>query len=144
MAIRYPLASVLRVRIVREEHEERLLQEILQESARAHSLLHSLDAERLRVAELRVDGVMLTVGRNLHLSVRDLDDLQRWKCEMEEQVRRLDQLKEQQVAYYQSARRDREVLSELLSRQRLRYMVEAVRREHSSIDDYFVARQRRS
>ena len=143
MSFCFPLATVLRVRVAREQHEERALQQILQELSRAHASLSSLDVELLRVVQQRVEGAPLKAGREMHLSTRDVDDLRRWRREMEAQLEQLEEMKEQQLARYQSARQEREVLSELHSRQRSLYDVEAARREQRSIDDYFMARRLR-
>ena len=143
MSFCFPLATVLRVRVAREQHEERALQQILQELSRANALLTSLDAELLRAVQQRSEGGPLKAGREMHLSTRDVDDLRRWRREMEAQLEQLEELKEQQLARYQSARQERQVLSELHSRQRSLYDVEATRREQRSIDDYFMARRLR-
>ncbi len=144
MSFRFSLATVLRVRVQREEHEERVLQQILQEITRAQSSIQHLDLEVSRVNRERVERrSTMQAGRDLHMESRDVGQLQLWRKELEAQLERLEQLKEEQLLRYQSARRDRELLAGLHTRQRALYDADRAMREQQTIADSFVARRLR-
>lgn len=142
MAFRFTLATVLRVRVVREEHEERLLQQILLELARAQESLREMEAKLSCVTQLQ-GAETPTAARELHLSVLDVAVLRQWRSALEAQMERLEGLKDEQLVRYREARRDREVLSELRDRQRRAYEAAANKREQRATDDIFIARRLR-
>ena len=57
-------------------------------------------------------------------------------------LRQLEAQRWQQMAVYQTARQDREVLSELRERQRHAYQLNQRRQEQKTLDDLFLARTR--
>ncbi|QMV17523.1 hypothetical protein GOB94_01475 [Granulicella sp. 5B5] len=141
MAFRFPLTTVLRVRILREEHEERILQNILQEITRTRRSILKIKAELRSAWYSAPDFSGQTSGRELHLSERDAKQLEAYLKELEQQLEKLEQLKETQLLRYQTARQDRELLGEMCERHHAACSLAAAKREQRSIDDAFMARR---
>jgi len=144
MAFQFPLATVLRYRGVLEEREERMLQRILSEisqiqetQARIDSQIADSDASR-RAAVFKP-----FVGHDLHASYGEVKELQQSRKNLEEQIRKLEQLRDRQFIAYAAARRDREILTEMREEKRSEYDLDMARSEQKTVDDNFIARRGR-
>jgi flagellar biosynthesis chaperone FliJ len=60
------------------------------------------------------------------------------------QLSNLEQERDQQIKVYRAALRDREMLTDMLDKQRAAYHQEQARTEQKTLDDIFTARRHRS
>jgi flagellar FliJ protein len=144
MSFQFSLAAVLRIRGVLEEKEERMLQQILfeiaqtrEELARTEAAIAGTDAAR------RADIFKSHIGRNIHASYGEVNELKQNRKNLEERIEKLDQLRERQIAVYEAARRNREMLTGMHEEQRSVYDSGVARQEQKTIDDNFIARRGR-
>jgi flagellar export protein FliJ len=144
MAFQFSLATVLRVRGILEEREERLLQTILceisqtQESlARAEAELEGSDASR------RAEIFKRSLGHNVHASYGGVKQLKESKEGLEARIEKLKQLRDRQLIVYQQARRNREMLTDMREEKRTAYESDMARDEQKTLDDNYIARRGR-
>jgi flagellar export protein FliJ len=144
MAFQFPLASVLRVRGILEEREERLLQKILFEISQTVENLARTDAEIAGSDVSRREDVFKPfVGHHLHAAYGEVKELKRSRKELEEQISKLEQLRDRQLIAYEGARRNREMITDMHSEQRSVYDSDTARREQKMVDDNHLARRGR-
>lgn len=144
MAFQFPLAMVLRVRGMVEEREERLLKGILFEIAKTCERLARNEAEIAWNYTTRDEDALKTVAaHSLHASYGEVKELNQTKDALEEQIRKLKDLRDKQLAIYASARRNREMLSDMHNDQRDIYETNAARAEQKAVDDNYMARRGR-
>jgi hypothetical protein len=142
MAFQFTLHAVLRARVIVEEREERLLQKVLVEIAQCKREIEVLDGEMIRVNDSRSGAVMQpSLGRTLHGHYGEMQELMRVRDLLVGQVEKLDELKAMQLAVYNAARQNRELLTEMKSTKREAYDTDLSRREQSTLDDNFIARR---
>jgi flagellar biosynthesis chaperone FliJ len=142
MAFQFTLHSVLRARIVVEEREERLLQKILVEIAQCSREITRLDEEMVSVNKDRVGNVnQQTLGRTLHGQYGEMQELGRVRNLLIGQVEKLEELKAMQLSVYNTARQNRELLTDMRATKREAYDTDLSRREQSVLDDNFIARR---
>ncbi len=145
MAFQFPLATVLRVRVIREEREERMLQQILHRIVLTLHAIEDIDAQTAQANSHRVSHLRAQVpGRQVHEAYGEVNYLREQRKELEAQMEQLEQLREKQFATYQAARRDREMLTDMHDRQHVLYSSDASRREQKTLDDNFNARSFRA
>jgi flagellar export protein FliJ len=144
MAFQFSLDTVLRVRGIVEEREERLLQKILFETAQAVEGLAGIDAEIAKTDVSRhAEIFMPSIGHNLHASYADLKSLKQLRVEVAGKIEKLEQLRDRQFIVYAEARRNREMLTDMLEEKRGLYEGVLARSEQKSMDDNFIARRGR-
>jgi len=142
MAFQFTLHSVLRARIIVEEREERLLQKILVEIAQCTREITRLDEEMVSVNKGREENVhQQTLGRTLHGQYGEMQELMRVRDLLVGQVERLEELKAMQLSVYNTARQNRELLTDMRATKREAYDTDLSRREQSVLDDNFIARR---
>src|SRR5580698_1325595 len=130
MSFQFQLATVLRVRGIVEEREERLLQQILFEISQAIEALALTDAELNGTNASRSNEVFKQLaGYNVHASYGEMKDLKQSRIELEEKIEKLKQLRDKQVKVYEAARRNREMLTDMHKTQRHAYDSGLARRE---------------
>ena len=142
--MRFPLTVVLQVRLRAEEREEALLKQILSELAKGRASIQEME-ESLRLAhESRVAATgASTTALDLCALYGAVDELNRQRSALEEQVRKLEQLRDKQMPVYRAARQNREMIEQLLERQRSAYFSEAERREQKDVGDIAVGQHMR-
>jgi len=144
MAFQFPLATVLRIRVVLEEKEERMLQQILSEIAQTREAIARTDVE---IAESdvsrRSEVFKARVGHNIHAFYGRMNELKQNRKNLEEQLEKLEQLRTMQIAVYETARRNREMLTGMHEEQRSVFEASLARMEQKAIDDNFIARRGR-
>lgn len=144
MGFHFPLASVLRLRGVVEEREERMLQNILQEISRTAEIIEAIDAEIASVNMSRRANVRkASTALDFHAAYGHLENLKQQKIEQMERLTKLEELRQKQIVIYSAARRDREVLDNIFDRSRTAYEADLAKREQRSIEDTFAARRGR-
>ena len=145
MAFEFSLATVLRVRDIVEQREERLLQRIQQQIAQTLQALAETNAD---ISRWNVRGTTelfsLSVGRDFQASYAALQQLKLSREELLGQLEKLKQLREIQLTVYRASRCEREMLTDMRDKKRAVYNSGMTRRAQSTLDDNFVARQRRS
>jgi flagellar export protein FliJ len=144
MSFQFPLATVLRIRVVLEEKEERMLQQILSEIAQTREAIVRTDAEIAESDASRHSEVFKArVGHNIHAFYGRMNELKQNRKNLEEQLGKLEQLRTMQIAVYETARRNREMLTGMHEEQRSAYETGLARMEQKTIDDNFIARRGR-
>lgn len=145
MGFQFSLATVLQVRGIQEEREERMLQQILFELSRAQEALTQIEADIEGADASRVAEVLKPVlGRNVHVSYGEMTQLKQTRKECLERIVKLKDLRDRQVKVYEAARRNREMLSDMRDKQRSAYDSEVARSEQKTLDDNFIARRLRN
>ena len=144
MAFRFSLATVLRVREIAEEREERLLTQILGQIAKTRQELHDLKAQ-VDMLLRRSEGELARSisAAQMHITYGQMRALELMQKDVAEQLGKLEALRDQQMKNYAAARRNREVLSELREGQEERFHYEQSRQEQALMDDNFAARWNR-
>ncbi len=144
MAFKFSLATVLRVRAVLEEQEERMLQRILFEIAQATEMVARIDAEIAGTdAMRRADVFKSMIGHDIQAAYGSLQQLKQHRKELEERLEKLGQLRVKQVAIYETARRNREMLTDMREEKRAAYEAELAHNEQKALDDNFNSRRGR-
>jgi flagellar export protein FliJ len=142
MAFHFPLQAVLHFRQSIEHQQEVRLRAANQMVARVRHLMEQMDAQRqgLHSAQIKkLSSGMTAVELQFELLCEV--ELLRHRRELEQQLTRLQQLREQQREIFQQARRARETLEAVREEQLRAYRMQAARREQRNLDDLF--RQRR-
>ena len=144
MGFQFSLATVLRVRKIHEEREERMLQQILFQIAQTRQAITLADVAISRANDLRVcDTDKSLIGRDIHDSYGKIDQLKQDHHQLVERLEKLKQLKEMQVKIYDAARQSREMLTDMHEKKRSLYDSDVSRREQSVLDDNYIARRGR-
>ena len=145
MAFVFSLAAVLALRQQREQQEERALTAVLHELAAARETVGRIEGELRRVrAEHAQIAPQSLQAVALHERYARIHVLEQGRQEMLARVAELGVRREAQQQIYLTARRDRDLLDDLRTRQRAAFAVEATRSEQKRMDDLFLARRLRS
>jgi len=144
MAFKFSLATVLRVRVIAEEREERLLQKILYEISQLNRAMRETE-EAIAASNVTrlADRFKPVVGRHLHVSYGGVEELRQKRSDIEGQLEKFEQLRTIQVKAYEAARRDREMLTDMREEKRGVYDVALSRSEQKTLDDNYIARRGR-
>jgi flagellar export protein FliJ len=144
MAFQFSLGTVLRVRSILEEREERMLQKILFEISQTLGTLADTEAEIAGSDSARcADVYKPLVGRNVHASYGEVKELKQFRESLLSQIEKLEQLRDRQRAVYDGARRNREMLSDMCEEKRGAYESDMARQEQKTLDDNYIARRGR-
>jgi flagellar FliJ protein len=144
MAFRFPLAAVLRVRESIEKREERALQSIQLELARTLHHIEELSVAIGGAHRSREKALQQTIsGGHLHSLLWEEQAAEQQLKSLLGQLQVLEQEREKQMKVYQAAHRDREMLTDMLKKQKDIYDQERLRDEQKRLDDIFMARRHR-
>lgn len=135
MAFRFVFASLLRLRQSIERQRTLQLQEANLQVSRARETLAQL--ERFLSDSADTDSAALTAGRtaaDLQFAAVFRENLHRYREEIQSDIRKLEQVRQQAMVAYHQAYREREVLETLRSRQRRDYQQEQLRRQQQELD----------
>jgi flagellar FliJ protein len=145
MGFQFSLATVLRVRGILEEQEERMLQRILFEITQTREALASTESNLGAVdAARREDVLKSTIGRTIHAAYGELEELKQNRKILEEKIEKLEKLRDQQLKIYEKARRNREMLTDMRDEKRGEYDSDMSRLEQKTLDDVFISRRGRN
>jgi flagellar FliJ protein len=145
MSFQFSLATVLRVRGILEEQEERMLQKILFEITQTRETLERTDAAISATNAARRENLFKPfAGHHVHASYGELEELKRNKKELEERIAKLEELRDRQLVIYEKARRNREMLTDMREEKRSAYESDIARAEQKTLDDNFIARRGRN
>jgi flagellar FliJ protein len=145
MAFQFSLATVLRVRGIIEEQEERMLQKILSEIVRSNEALALTDAAIAKSDASRcADAFKPLLGHHLHASYGEVKELKENRKNIEEQINKLEQLRDRQIKIYEKARQNREMLSDMREEKRKEHESEIARLAQKTLDGIFISRRGRN
>ncbi len=140
MAFQFSLETVLRVRQIAEDREERLLSQILQQMTECRQSLADLASrraalvlERERALEVRISAAELIF---LHAQTRVVEGLQ---VSGEQHLSDLEKLRAQQMSVYETAYGNRKLLATMREEQQHHFRAEQARAEQKEMDDRFAA-----
>jgi flagellar export protein FliJ len=142
MPFHFPLHAVLHFRQSIEHQQELRLRAANQLVARMQRLLEQMDAQRqeLHSTQLKRLSSGMT-GVELQFELQCERELLRHRRELEQQLARLQQLREQQREIFHQARRARETLEAVRDQQLRLYQKEAARHQQRGLDDLFLLRR---
>jgi flagellar export protein FliJ len=135
MAFRFALAPILRLRQSVERQRTLGLQEANLQVSRAQQRLAELD--RFLSDSAEADSAALVAGRTaaeLQFAFVLRENMQRFREELQSNVRQLELLRQRALGEYHRAYREREVLETLRARQRRVYQQEQLRRQQQELD----------
>ena len=143
MPFRFRLDAVLRFRESVERTEEAALHRIVREIAEAQLELQQVDLKQSHLREQRERDLAkkLPAVHLLEIAERE-QELAQVADRLRSQLQQLDLQRVKQMAIYQSAHQDRQVLSELREQQQRSYGMDQKRQEQKMLDDMFLARWR--
>ena len=135
MPFRFALAPLLRLRQSIERQRTLQLQEANLQVSRARETLAQLD--HCMAAAVQSDLTRLAAGctaAELQFALVLRENRQRFRQELQADVRRLELLRQQAANEYHQAYREREVLETLRARQLRAYQQEQLRRQQQELD----------
>jgi flagellar export protein FliJ len=142
MPFHFPLDAVLHLRQSLERQQQLRLLAANQQVARVRHGIEQMEAHRqeLHSAQIKELSSGITAAE-LRFGLLCDAELLRHRRELEQQLVRLQQLRDQQREIFHQARRAREMLEAVRDRQFRLYQTEAARREQRSLDDLFLLRR---
>lgn len=144
MGFQFSLDTVLRVRGILEEQEERVLQNILQEIAHTREVLAQTETRITESDAARCTGFFKPViGHKIHAAYGEMQELKQSRNDLQEKLKKLGELRDRQLIVYSKARQDREVLADMCDEQRQAYELDMIHIEQKVSDDIFISRRGR-
>lgn len=144
MPRRFPLSAVLTVRQHKEDAEERALRTLAAGIAEVHAAVSRIDRELVNHRSARASEIAAVHSAAHHLAVQNRwRVLQDARASLLSELQQLEQKKREQMARYLLARSDREMLTELRTKQREAWHAEIEDRELKRVADLFAARLHR-
>ena len=141
MAFRFTLDAVLRFRESVEHSEEATLHRIVQEIAEAELEVQQVEERQTRLRERRERDLTGNLPAVYLLEIAEREsELQKIADGLRLRLQQLEAQRVKQLAVYQAAHQDREVLSELRKRQRQAHQLNQRRQEQRTLDDLFLVR----
>jgi flagellar export protein FliJ len=145
MAFDFSLATLLRVRGIVEEREEGVLQKILFDISTIHEDLRRTDALLAESnASRHADIFKPCIGLQVHASYGQVNELKRHRENLARQIQKLEQARDAQIILYRAARRDREMITDMLEKQRIAHDKGVNLREQKALDDNYNVRRGRA
>lgn len=142
MAFEFPLQAVLHLRKSIEHQQQLRLVVANQAVARVRHLMEQADVRRVDLHSTRQKELSSGItAAELRFGLVCEGELLRQRRELEQQLVRLQHLRDQQREIFQRARRERETLESVRDRQLSLYRKEASRREQRSMDELFLLRR---
>lgn len=142
MAFQFPLASVLRIREIAHQREERLLAQILNQMSTQRQTLAGLAARRealIRQREIALD--RRVPAAEIVLFQEQLKILEGLQLQGYDQLAKLASLRDHQMKAYEETRRSWKLLSEMRETQREQFTRRQVVLEQRVMDDIFSSRR---
>ena len=145
MAYRFALASVLRVRELAAQQEERTLARILGEIERLRGAIERSEVELAEAAAGRqqVFAAASLPAMHLHASYAMAQEIRARGGLLRQQLANFEELRRLQIVRYEDAYRRREVLVSLRDKHRDAWVVARTRQEGKAADEAFLARRHR-
>ena len=142
MAFHFPLQAVYHFRKSLEHQQELRLLAANQQVAKVHHLLEQTEAgiQELQVRHTRELGNGMTAAE-MRFMFEASSVLAARRKDLERELTRLKNLRDQQQRVFQQARREREIFESLRDQQFRLYVRNQSRREQRQLDDSFLLRQ---
>lgn len=142
MPFQFPLQTVLHLRQSIEHQQELRLRAANQLVARARHLIGQID-DRIQEAHNRQASELTsgTTAAEIRFTLQCEVALLQQKAAIQQELPRLQKLRDEQQIIFQRARRERETLGSLRERQLQAYQRECSRRAQRQLDDLFLLRQ---
>jgi flagellar export protein FliJ len=141
MAFQFPLATVLRFRKSLERREELALQKVLIEVAQHRRKIEQLNAKIADAEKMREETLRRAIPAfQLQSMLSEIQLATDRRRSLIESLVPLEQKRIRQMSVYQTALRNRQILSDLEQRQREAYELQRTRAQQKQIDDIFGAR----
>jgi len=142
MAYRFPLATLLRLREIAEQREERLLGQIHNQIAESRQTLADLASQRQAVIQQREQALLrLTSGFDLMDSYAQVRVIEGLEDKGREHLAKLSVLRDQQMKIYEAAHRDAELLLDIREDRKNEFQRQREKQEQSALDDNFSSRR---
>jgi flagellar export protein FliJ len=142
MAFHFPLQAVFHFRQSVEHQQELRLRAANQQVARVRHALDQID-DRIQQVQVRAShelGVG-TTSAEVRFALSSEASLRQQRVDIERELTRWGNLRDQQQKIFQEARRERETFESLRDRQLRQYQREGARRDQRQVDDLFLSRQ---
>ena len=142
MAFRFPLQTVLRLRQIAEQREERAMEEILRKVAQQRQ--HLSDLAKLKERLFGQCETMLrlkTSAAEMALLQGQIQTVKDTETKEEHQLAQLEEQRQAQMKIYKAAHRDRELLSCMREQQVDEFKRVQTRKEQMRMDDVFSSRR---
>lgn len=142
MPFKFPLATVLRLREIAEQREERLLGQIHSQLAQSRTALADLETRRRQLVvqrEISLQSSTSAVEINGFYGGLRMIDEHLANCKA--QLVKLEAMRDQQTRIYMSAHADKETLTGMRERFHKDYDLKMLRKEQSDLDDNFSSRR---
>jgi flagellar export protein FliJ len=144
MAFQFSLAAVLQIRESIEKREERALQAIQRDVARAVHQVEELTVAIGGAHRAREQALEQTIsGGHLHTLFWEEEAAEQRLISLVATRKILEQAREKQMKIYQAAHQGRELLTDMRKKQREIYDRDWLRVEQKRLDDIFMARRHR-
>ncbi len=142
MPFHFPLQAVLRYRQGIEHQQELRLRAANQQVARLRHILEQVEGRRRELESTQSQALTSGVtSAELRFGLQCQTELLCAKQEIEGQLARAKQWRDQQRAIFQQARRTRETLEAVRDRQLRLHQREAARHDQRALDDLFLLRR---
>lgn len=142
MPFRFALETVLHLRQSLERQQELRLRAANQQVGRVRHMIELLDGRgREMQAQATQQLISGASAAEVQFGLLCQDTLAKQRGVTLRELRRLEELRDQQQKSYQKARRDRETFASMRERQLIEYRRQATRREQRELDDTFLLRQ---
>jgi flagellar FliJ protein len=142
MPFHFPLQTVLHYRQSMEHQQELRLRAANQQVARAQHLIEQMNLQTKELRSMEMEELSSgTSAAELQFGLLREAAMLRRRRELEQQLIRVQQLRDQQREIFQQARRAREMLESLRDQQLHLYKKDVSRREQRSLDDLFLMRR---
>lgn len=142
MAFRFSLATLLKLREIAEQREERLLGQIQGQIVQSRQSLADLAARREGLFRMREEALQQSTSAvDLLNSYEQVRVVERLEESSRAQLAKLETLRDQQMKIYQDAHRKAEVLTEMRGDQKELFYKELAKKEQGVMDDNFSSRR---
>jgi flagellar export protein FliJ len=142
MPFHFPLQAVLHLRESIEHQQELRLRAANQQVGRVRHLIEQMDARRQELRDMQMQELSAGItSAELQFELLREAELLLHRRELEQQLVRLQQLRDQPRQVFYQARRARETLQAVRDQQLRIYQKDASRREQRNLDDLFLMRR---
>lgn len=142
MAFRFPLETVLRLRQIAEEREERAMEETLRKMALARRELTDLQAHRERLLQQGERALRSKISAaELLLLQGQIQAIRNREADGGAHIAHLEEQRQTQMKLYENAHRNRELLSCMREEQLEQFRRTQTRKEQMQMDDIFSCRR---
>ena len=142
MAFRFPLETLLRVKKIAEEREERLLAQISQQANQARATLTRAREQHALLLTLKSNSFQAPIaGVEITAAYERLRASEQLQMQLHKQLTALEDLRVRQLTIYSAAHRDREMLEKLKETGNSNFQQRQGRLAQAAMDDLFLSKR---